>query len=789
MPDLLTKTSSMLLSDHARYQLTVGEESAPLSVLHFSAEAHLSQPYVYHITFTSPEPDIQASTMLNQVSTLTFNAPPMNTYGVLPAMGPLRKVHGVVSTFTRLSRSVDETRYAVTLVPRLAQLDHSRYHAIYQNQSVVAIVEQVLRERHDFTGSDFLFQLVNDYPVREYVCQWGESDLTFISRLLSEVGIGYRFEMDARLNRDVVVFFDDQQHYVKTASLPLRLPSGLDANGAEAVWGLEVSHRTVTGSVVHQDYNYRTALSGMQVTEAVAADDPMTGETYRYSANYRAAGKGEETESGAFYARLHHERALNGQQVVSGKSTSVLLAPGQLVDVTGDIPGVMQSGLVITSVTVERAGRDSSYEVSFTAMPYRETVCYRPALLARPVIAGTVPARVSSVNKHDTYAWLDGMGRYRVKMDFDRDSWKAGYESLWVRLAKPYAGETYGFHLPLLDGTEVAIAFEEGNPDRPYIAYALHDSRHPDHVTQENNKRNVIRTPSNNKLRLDDERGKEHIKLSTEYGGKSQLNLGHLVDSGRQQRGEGFELRTDDWGAIRAGKGIFISADEQGQAGGDVLDMSGALSVLTQAREVASGLRYAAEAARAELADVKLQTQLMEEKLAGLKASVLLLSAPSGIAQVTPSSVQLSAGENLIGTSGEDTDISVGKDLRVSVREKLSLFVHRMGMKLFAGAGKVEIQAQSDALDMLAQKDITIASQQNKVLISAKTELLLNCGGAFIRLKDGNIELGAPQNVTVKSINLEKVGSASLNTETILPKGCSPSVKEATSAQQASVKL
>ncbi|MBI0220830.1 type VI secretion system Vgr family protein, partial [Yersinia pestis] len=105
--------------------------------------------------------------------------------------------------------------------------------------------------------------------------------------------------------------------------------------------------------------------------------------------------------------------------------------------------------------------------------------------------------------------------------------------------------------------------FEDGNPDRPYIASVLHDSAHGDHVTISNYKRNVLRTPSNNKLRLEDERGKEHIKLSTEYGGKSQLNLGHLVDNEKQPRGEGFELRTDSFGALRAEKGIFISADGQ----------------------------------------------------------------------------------------------------------------------------------------------------------------------------------------------------------------------------------
>ncbi|MCG8182344.1 type VI secretion system tip protein VgrG, partial [Brenneria goodwinii] len=82
---------------------------------------------------------------------------------------------------------------------------------------------------------------------------------------------------------------------------------------------------------------------------------------------------------------------------------------------------------------------------------------------ARPRIAGTLPARVTSITAGDTYAHLDKMGRYRVKFDFDLDNWKTGYESLWVRLAKPYSGDTYGMHLPLLAGTEVAIAFEEGN--------------------------------------------------------------------------------------------------------------------------------------------------------------------------------------------------------------------------------------------------------------------------------------------------------------------------------------
>ncbi|MGR2801230.1 DUF2345 domain-containing protein, partial [Enterobacter hormaechei] len=338
-------------------------------------------------------------------------------------------------------------------------------------------------------------------------------------------------------------------------------------------------------------------------------------------------------------------------------------------------------------------------------------------------------------------------GRYRVNMLFDRENWETGFESLWVRQSRPYAGDTYGLHLPLLAGTEVAIGFEDGNPDRPYIAGVLHDSAHGDHVTIRNYRRNVLRTPANNKIRLDDERGKEHIKVSTEYGGKSQLNLGHLVDSDRQKRGEGFELRTDSRGAIRAQKGIFISADGQAKAQGQVLEMQAAMSQLEQARSLAEALRSAAEAARAELADVQTQKTLLSDALTDLKKAALLVSAPEGIAQVTGKSLQQSAGDNIISTSGGHTDFSALKRFTVAAGERVSLFAQKLGIKMFAGKGKVEIQAQGDEMTLDALKDIRISSSEGKLIISAKQEIVLTSGGGYIRIADGTVECAAPDKI------------------------------------------
>ncbi len=52
------------------------------------------------------------------------------------------------------------------------------------------------------------------------------------------------------------------------------------------------------------------------------------------------------------------------------------------------------------------------------------------------------------------------------------------------------------------------------------------------------------------------------INLATEFG-KTQLSHGHLVDAQGKARGTGAELRTDEYGAIRAVKGVFVSADGQ----------------------------------------------------------------------------------------------------------------------------------------------------------------------------------------------------------------------------------
>ena len=758
--------SETLTSSLNRYRLDIPFCTSHLDVEEFSGRECMSALYLYTIRFTSVDNDISAEQLLNKSATLSMGT------GSLAAMTAMKVIHGTVTHFRRISGSADQSTYQILVEPFFALLGRQfRTHRFFVNKSVPEVVEQVLRE-HGLHGWEYEFNLKQNYPKREQINQYQESDLTFIQCLLAEVGIFYWFTLQEDTQSEVVHFADAQRALMFGKMLPVNSPSGMSDSGTDSVWGLNVSHNVVEANVTTKDYNHRDAQSVLQSAPADMTrgdGEGMTyGEVYHYRLRHLERGDkiDPQAETANFYARLDHERFLADQVRITGKSTDVTLAPAQVLTLTDSLPPMLpemlQGPLLLTAVGFTASRRDA-LQVTLLAVPYSETLCWRPPLLPRPKVTGTMTARVTSAKANDIYAWQDASGLYRVKFDADRDDKSQGQESMPVRLAKPYGGDVYGFHFPLIQGTEVAIAFHEGDPDRPYIAHALHDSRHVDHVTEKNSTRNVIRTPANNKLRMEDKRGEEHIKLSTEYGGKTQLNLGHNVDAGRTLRGEGFELRTDSWGAIRSGKGIFISADIQQSAEGVMLDMAAALNQLQQAQSLVESLSSAAETAKAELADMQIQKTLLSEALTELKKSALLLSAPAGIAQVTPKSLQLSAGENIIATSGGNTDFSIMKKLTVAAGERISLYAQKLGIKLFASKGKVEIQAQGDEMTLDALKDIRVSSSKGKIIISAKKEIILTSGGGYIRIADGTVECAAPDKIIERGAVWQKFSGQSIS--------------------------
>ncbi|MGO2441560.1 MAG: type VI secretion system Vgr family protein [Serratia proteamaculans] len=750
----LAKDNIDALLGMSRYKLDVHDCPHFLDVFNFRGEEKLSDPWHYTVRVTCVANDIASDSVLLKPAVFTFQMP---QYNRMPAT-PVRTVYGVVHTFQRLLTSADETHYTLNIVPRIALLQHTKRSEIYLNQSVPEVVEQILRS-HGLEGPDFEFRLSQSYPVRELITQWRENDLEFIQRLLAEVGIFWRFEMDGRLEQDVVIFQDSPEQYHFGVTLPLIPPSRTSDNGQLSVWDIKTRQQVVTGSVATRDYNYRDALTPQDSSASVSSTEGITtGAVYHYAEPFLSEGDTDTPESGAYYARLRHERILNAQQAVIGKTTSPVLAPGEVLEPQGSLPASLKDGIVITGVQ-SSGSRKRSFSMTFTGIPYSEAVCYRPALLNRPVVAGTLPARVESTEKGDTYAWLDSQGRYRVKLDFDRNDSEQGYAYLWLRMAKPYAGDNYGFHAPLLDGTEVSVMFDAGDPDRPYIAHAQHDSAHQDHVTADNHTRNVLRTPANNKLRLEDKRQEEHIKLATEFG-KTQLNIGHLVDAQREQRGTGFELRTDEFGALRAGRGVYLTADAQTKGEGKVLEMTPAVSQITQANRAMQALNGAAETAKALTCDIQTQNNLVQNRLKDLQSAVVLASAPQGIALTSGEHLQLTSAQNTMITAGKHVDIGAMQNVTVSAEQSLGLFAHKAGAKVIANLGSVEVRAQHSTLEMSADQQFTVTSSKDEVIISTPKTLTLNGGGSWLKLSESGIEHGTNGDFITKAARYQVPMSA-----------------------------
>ena len=743
------------------YQLDVDDLGVHLDVLSFDGEEYLSKPFCYTIRFTCAEPryvpgtpyrgrdpqapkplDLDKDRLLKRYARFAIYGETRAKYPweeQPPKHDPLREVFGFVTSFQRTGGSEEEGHYQITLEPRLALLGQGKQYRLYRHKSVPEIVKHVLVERNRWFPHQVDIFLDREYPRREQVMQYGESDLAFVQRLLAEVGIWYRIGFDSVHRTDVVHCRDLPCRKGFEIHLPHLPGKGMNSSGKDSIWSLATHHQVVEKEVYFRSYDPRKAAHGLSgQTEIAGTVETAHGQTYEYAMPYTELGEkgsqlpGPDSETGHFFARLSHQRNQNLRTQLSGVSSCPTLMPAHLLVAEGNIPQDFARQVLIHSV-VTKGGRRMSFTATFKGIPYDSFVGFKPALLAKPVIAGTIPARISSAKEYDRYGHLNPEGRYRVRFHFDRDEHPRGLESAWLRLARRYAGEKYGLHLPLIAGTEVAIAFERGDPDKPYIAHALHDSKHPDHVSDDNYQRNVLRTPANNKLRMGDREGEEHVKLSTEFAGKSQLNLGHLVDNKRKKRGEGYELRTDHWGALRAGKGLFISADQQPKAQGDVLAMDSAVEQLDKAQQQVHDWRKVSAEHHSLQPGID-DLQQLKTSATALQDPAILLSAPKGIAAVTPASLLLQSGESAYVQTQGELNLASSRRLFAQAENSISLLARQEGMRLVSGKGPLEIESHGDLLKLIAQRDIDVQSVQGHVQTVAKNGITLGWGGASIRL-------------------------------------------------------
>jgi len=736
------------------YHLDVpsARSAAGLSVMSFEAEERLGEPYSVKVRLTHPM-------NLDRLEYLRRDA----TFSIDPGDGSEpRQFSGCIFRFSKTGQSRDFCAYEMEVRPKVALLTLTKASRVYQKKTAPQIIEAILR-RHNLEGHQFSFKTRRQYPEHLFRLQYQMSDWDYIRLLMEQEGL-YSYFLPGRFGTtfgDVFQVSDDVDHYIYQPELrvPYRETAGLEV-GVETVFDIQTHVHTVPESYLTADYNPAQSYERFKAEANVARKEkPNYGRPYIYGTHHL------DMAGARWEAQLRHEAALAGQIVYEGQSNILGLRPARILRMDVELSDA-PNGQVVTEV-VHTGGRDQSYRNTYKAIPSDRRFRLPIDEGKWPRISGNLSGRVTSPGDYK-YAYLTQQGHYVVRLDLDFEDWPEGGESVPMRLAKPFAGARQtGFHFPLIDGTEVAIAFRDGDPNKPYIAHAHHHSQHEDLITSQDRwlSRNVIRTQANNKLRFEDWEGEEGIKLSTDYGGKTQLNMGYLVDGKKKKRGDGFELRTSGWGALRSGKGMLISADDQPNANGQQLDMESAQGLLQQALQQTEALAAAAKAAEAVTADYDRQKALLNESLAQLKKAGILISAPAGVALASGTDLQCTAAHNLIATAGGHADLSIAKRFTLAAGELVSIFSQKLGIKLLAARGKVELQAQSDEMRLLADKHMTISSVNGRVVIEARDELLLKCGGSYLRMSSTGIEDGTRGDRTVKSAAFSRQGASSLAQE------------------------
>ncbi|MDP7922588.1 type VI secretion system Vgr family protein [Acinetobacter baumannii] len=391
------------------------------------------------------------------------------------------------------------------------------------------------------------------------------------------------------------------------------------------------------------------------------------------------------------------------------------------------------------------------------------TPAYNPQIHS-PV---THPQRAKVVGPEGEEIYVDEWGRIKVRFLFTRSddhSHDGGAgtnnndtDSAWIDVLTPWAGEGYGARFLPRIGEIVVIDFFNGDIDRPFVMGRIHEAqRHPTKFDNkgklpDTKKLSGIRSKEVSgsgfgQLRFDDTPGQISTQLQSSHGA-SQLNLGklsHPKDKAESEdRGEGFELRTDQWGALRAGQGLLVSTHKQDYAKGDHLDAEVAKKQLEGSQTNSKALSDIAKNQKTDeiesIEQLKDFASQIQQQIAKFEKALLLLSSPDGIALSSSEDIHISADAQINQIAGDSINISTQKNVIAHAQNRLSLFAAQSGLKAVAAQGKIEIQAQSDALDVLANKGITISSTEDCIEISSPKEIVITGASSQITLNGSGI--------------------------------------------------
>ena len=702
----------------------------------------------------------------------------------------VREINALVAEAAFLGEAGRHAQYLLTLRPWLHLAELRTDCRIFQDLTVVQILEALLA-RYPFP---VCWRLAEHYPPRDYQTQFNESDFAFFERLCQEWGIGYHFEHADGAHR--LVLGDGAGAFAPAAGRYRDLdfhPPGWKLD-AEYVHSFVPMHRIASGRYASREYDYMRPRADLSVSqggdlqaEVYSWHDPVGGSHW---AQPRAGRGGFEEAANDPFAEgrqlaLLRLQALRADAVrANGCGPIRGLAPGTTFRLHGHPRQEIETTeyLVLdTRFLIEEVGADSNrrehwrVNLDFTAHPLAEPL--RPALVRpKPVAVGPQVARV--VGPAGQNLWTDALGRIKVQFPWDREGAHDAHSSCWLRVSAPWAGNQLGgVWLPRI-GQEVIVSFIGGDADLPICTGRVHDRDNlpPWALPQQAalsgfRSRELTEGGGNaaagrsNHLVLDDTPDRIQAQLKSDHQ-CSVLSLGRFAriedHAGRkEERGEGFELRTDGHGVLRAARGMLITTEARPNAANHALDMGETTARLAGAQEQHDMLAEAALAARAQdagddQARVARALAAQNDAIRGgpgdppagrfleLRAAQLALASAAGIAATTPGSLHLQAGGPLALTSEGPASFSALRRLLVAAREGVRLFALRHGMRWVAASGAVRLEARAGAIGVRARGAVRITSGTTEIRIAAPKRVVVNGGGSFSEWSSAGIVHGTP---------------------------------------------
>ncbi|RJR31772.1 MAG: type VI secretion system tip protein VgrG [Desulfobacteraceae bacterium] len=527
------------------------------AVVRFRGAEGFSRCYEFEIELVSTETEIDLDQVLSNPATFTI----LREDGDIP-------FHGILAEFDQQHQVDEYVFYRAVLVPKLWWLSLTHHNQVFLEKNVTEIFQDVLKDG-GLTTLDFDLRLQGDYPKWEYICQYRESHLNFVSRWMEREGIYFYFEQEEEAEKAILT--DSKmahQEMEQGKTMYYSPPSGMDeSHREEVIKSFVCRQKIMPKSLKLKDYNYRTP--SLDLTGSAEVKSQGRGEVYIYGEHFRTS------EEGDALAKIRAEELLCQEKRFYGEGTIPYLRPGFLFDLQDHY----RSGFNQTYLTIELTHEGSQtgfllagiqkglseleeqpyYRNSFVAIP--ADVQFRPERRGqKSLFHGSLSAKIDA-SESSRYAELDEQGRYKVILPFDLSGRKDGKASAWLRMVQPYTGADFGMHFPLHKGTEVLLTFIDGDPDRPVISGAAPNPDTPSVVTSKSETPQCdITTCGGNEINFQDEKGHERIVIRSPKE-DSVIKLGdHLEDKGWLKRMGGFDGLADAVGAALAWKATLIKA-------------------------------------------------------------------------------------------------------------------------------------------------------------------------------------------------------------------------------------